>query len=70
MLFYGLGRSCAHWRKLKDGSVVTFRWLGYGSLPLAELLLGQKESFLPPAEATSTIMPCQRSGVRPSCWGQ
>lgn len=31
-------------------SIVTFYWLSYGSLPLAELLLGKKESFLPPAE--------------------
>lgn len=51
MLFYGLVWSCCkgsiHWRKLKVGSIVTFRWPSYSSLPLVELLLGDEESILP-----------------------
>lgn len=54
MLFYKLGRGCSkqrvYWRKLKVLSVVTGHWLSGGRLPLAELLLGEAESFLPPAE--------------------
>ena len=49
MLFYGLGGACKlsiHWRELKVPSVVTFHWLSYGSLPLAELLLGREEPVL------------------------
>lgn len=56
-LFYGLERSCckprAHWRKLKVQSIVTFHWLSYDLLPLAELFLGKEESFLPLAEVVS-----------------
>lgn len=39
--------------KLQGGSRVTFHWLSYGHLPLAELSLGKEESFLPPAEVVS-----------------
>lgn len=30
----------------KSSNIVTFHWLCYGSLPLAELLLGKEKSFL------------------------
>ena len=48
----GWGGGCCkegvHWRKLKVRSLGTFQWLTCGSLSLAELLLGEKESLLPP----------------------
>lgn len=35
-------------RKWKFRSIVNSHWLSYGGLPLAELLLRKRESFLPP----------------------
>ena len=51
-LSHGLGRSYSKPRviELKVPSIVTFHWLSYGSLPLAELLRGKEESFLLPAK--------------------
>ena len=37
----------AHWRKLGAGSVVSFHWLSYDSLSLAELLPGEEKIFVP-----------------------
>lgn len=34
----------------KSSSIVTFHWLCYGNLLLAELLLGKEKSFLLPDE--------------------
>ena len=39
-----------YWRKLKVQSIVTFHWLSCGSLPLAELLLGEEDCFSSAAE--------------------
>ena len=54
---------------------MTMHWLSYGSLPLAELLLGKEESLLPPAEAVmyyhflletqGTPLPVVRTMARP-----
>lgn len=38
-----------------SSSIVTFLWLSYGRLPLVELLLGKKESFLPLAEGCKVV---------------
>ena len=47
----GVGKNCckqkAHWRKLGAGSVVSFHWLSYDSLSLAELLPGKEKIFAP-----------------------
>lgn len=41
-------------------------WLHYGSVPLAELLLGKEESFLPPAKVVkyNSITSHQKCKVR------
>lgn len=54
--FYELGRDCCkqvYWRKMKVPSTVIFHWQSYGSFPLAELLLGKKESFCPPDQVVN-----------------
>lgn len=56
----GLRRDCgkgrAHWRKWKGSCIAISHWLSYSSLPLAELLLGRKEPFLPPAELVASVL--------------
>lgn len=76
-LFYGLGRSCCkgsiHWRKLKVGSIVTFHWPSYSGFPWVELLLGEKESFLPAREKQCHFLSETQGmalpvGVSVVCW--
>lgn len=39
-----------HWRKSKGPGIATAHWLSPGSLPMAELFLGNEKALLYPAE--------------------
>ena len=71
MPFYGLGRGCCkgrvRWRKLTVGSMVTFHWLSYGSLPLAEVLGAGRNLFFS-CWGCKISLPLWNARSLPFCW--